>query len=237
MSDATRDVQLSAFPEIQMDKPVGKIIGSVFTGTNADLIRAVAPMYLAGSVLDVTYGEGNWWTRYTPEPFTFHDLHKVDGVDFRALPEPDSSVDTVCFDPPYVISGGESEHRPEFQNAYGIGGHNLKMTNSEGGNAALHALIRGGLVESMRVARRFVLVKCMEFAQGGGVHNDFGTDFHDIPFAVTTWALEAGWVKHDTIVHHTGTGPGGHNIFEPVRARRHHSYLLVFRPNPKAANR
>lgn len=33
---------------------------------------------------------------------------------------------------------------------------------------------------------------------------------------------------HDLIVHHTGSGPGGHNIFTALRARRCHSYLLVF---------
>lgn len=223
-----RDVQLSAFPDISPDRPVGPLPASVQTGTNADLMARLAPLYLAGSVLDVTYGEGKWWDRFTPTPFAFHDLHKVDGVDFRALPEADSSVDTVCFDPPYVISGGQSERMPEFQDAYGIGGHNLQMTNSEGGNVLLHDLIRGGLEECIRVSRRWVLVKCMEFAQGAGVNNAFGSDFHDIPYAVTKWALEAGCWKHDQIVHHAGSGPGGHNIWTTKRARRHHSYLIIF---------
>lgn len=43
------------------------------------------------------------------------------------------------------------------------------------------------------------------------------------------WAEDLGLATHDVIVHHTGSGPGGHNIFTPKRARRHHSYLLVFR--------
>lgn len=226
---ATRDVQLSAFPEIQADKPVGSIVASVQTGTNADLIAKVAPLYLTGSVLDVTYGEGKWWDRFTPDPFTYHDLHKVDGVDFRALPHEDRSFDAVCFDPPYIISGGQSATMPGFQDAYGVGGHNLQMTNSEGGNKALHDLMQRGLRECIRVSRCWVLVKCMEFAQGGGVNNAFGSDFHDIPYGMTKWAIEGGCIKHDQIVHHAGSGPGGHNIWTPVRARRHHSYLIVFR--------
>jgi hypothetical protein len=60
----------------------------------------------------------------------------------------------------------------------------------------------------------------MEYAQGG--------KFHDVPFTVSAKAQECGWVKHDQIVHWTGTGPGGHNIFTVKRARRAHSYLLVF---------
>jgi hypothetical protein len=224
-----RPVQLSAFPDLAPDKPTGRILPSVFVGTNADLMAAVAPYYLTGSVCDVTYGEGNWWTRFTPDPFTYHDLHKVDGVDFRALPEADSSIDTVCFDPPYVISGTHSSDRlgDGFQNRYGIGLHNLPiMPSTSDGVSAFEHLIVGGLAECIRVARSWVLVKCMEFSQGN--HVPPARSFHDIPHLVTTTALTLDCLKHDQIVHHTGSGPGGHNIFDPKRARRHHSYLLVF---------
>lgn len=216
----TRDVQLSLYPDLVPERPQGWIMPSVFRGTNADLIAAIAPMYLTGSVLDVTYGNGatagGWWHRFTPDPFTFHDL-AVDGVDFRCLPEPDESVDAVCFDPPYVAAGGESSPMladQAFQHRYGIGrGRGIT-------GPILDGLILDGLAEALRVTRRFTLVKCMEFADGTGLH--------DVPHMVTTTARELGWVKHDLIVHHTGSGPGGHNIFTPKRARRHHSYLLVF---------
>lgn len=66
----------------------------------------------------------------------------------------------------------------------------------------------------------------MEFAQGN--HVPIRRAFHDIPFEVTAHARTLGWSKHDQIVHHTGSGPGGHNIFDVKRARRHHSYLIVF---------
>ena len=52
-----RHVQLSAFPDLQPGKPIGYILPSVFQGTNADLMAAVAPYYLTGSVCDLTYGE------------------------------------------------------------------------------------------------------------------------------------------------------------------------------------
>ena len=210
-----RPVQTSMFPDIQPDKPIGKILPSVFQGTNADLMAAVAPFYLAGSVCDVTYGEGKWWDRFKPDPFVAHDKYKLDGVDFTNLPEADDTYDTVCFDPPYVASGGESKALPEFQHRYGIG--NAKI---DGGNNNIADLAAAGLRECIRVSRDFVLVKCMEFVQSG---------FHDMPYKVTTTALDAGCVKWDQIVHFTGSGPGGHNIFDPKRARRHHSYLLAFR--------
>ena len=222
LSITRRAVQTSMFPDASPDHPIGPILASVLTGTNADLMVAVAPFYLTGSVCDVTYGDGKWWQRFKPDPFTAHDLYKLDGVDFRNLPEADASVDTVVYDPPYVLSGAPSSARlgPDFQNRYGIGEQNTAVTVGTGGRAWRKTMILDGLVECCRVARRFVLVKCMEFAHGGG--------FHDIPHLVTTRAAEVGWMKHDIIVHHTGVGPGGHNIFTPTRARRHHSYLIVF---------
>jgi tRNA G10 N-methylase Trm11 len=206
---------MSAFPDLQPDKPVGPILPSVFQGSNADLMLAVAPFYLTGSVCDVTYGEGKWWDRFTPDPFTAHDLYKLDGVDFRALPEADDSVDTVCLDPPYAASGKSATTTvPGFQNRYGIG-----QADGAARGSVMKELMRDGIREACRVARQFVLVKCMEYADNG---------FHDVPMIVSLQASEAGYIKHDVIVHYTGSGPGGHNIFDPRRARRHHSYLLVF---------
>lgn len=215
-----------------MERPVGPILTSVFVGSNADLMAAVAPFYLEGSVLDVTHGEGAWWQRFTPTQFSYHDKYKVDGVDFRQLPEADRSVDTVVFDPPYVLSGGKSGL--DFQNKYGLGRSNLReVSQASGGARSLDALIVGGLSEACRVARKFVLVKCMEYAQGGA---DGGkrNDFRDVPTTVTNAAASCDWYKHDQIVHYTGTGPGGHNIFEARRARRAHSYLLVFSPTQQS---
>ena len=224
-----RAVQMSMFPDIRPDKPFGPILPSVFVGSNADLIDAIAPYYLTGSVCDVTFGEGAWWKRHKPADFVAHDLHKLDGVDFTDLPEPDDTYDTVCFDPPYVVSGGESSANlsDNFQDRYGVGASRFGIGKGQpiGRERRFETMLRCGLNESIRVSRRLVLVKCMEFTQGSFAHNDF----HDIPFLMTKWAMRAGCVKHDIIVHHTGSGPGGHNIFVPKRARRHHSYLIVFR--------
>lgn len=212
-----RAVQQTMFADIAPEKPVGKILPSVFVGTNADLMAAVAPYYLTGSVLDVTYGEGKWWDRFTPDPFTFHDLYKVDGVDFRALPEADASVDTVCFDPPYIPQGGVEKLTRKNATFLGRFGLTKSMSDSE-----LWSMVGGGLTEAARVVKPkgFVLVKCMDFVNGGGL-----TLGHR---QVLDMADTIGLRCHDLIVHHSGSGPGGHNIFDPKRARRHHSYLLVF---------
>jgi hypothetical protein len=210
-----RCVEQSMFPDLVADKPIGYILPSVFVGTNADLMAAVAPYYLTGSVLDVTYGEGKWWERFRPETFTFHDKFKVDGVDFTDLPEADGSIETVCFDPPYVPQGGAgSDDGMAFRDRFGLVEESTPWT-------ATRDLMQAGLAECARVAERLVLAKCSDFVSGGRFHLGH------------RWLLDAATDiglgdPHDLIVHHTGSGPGGHNIYDPVRARRHHSYLLVF---------
>lgn len=212
-----RDVQLSMLPDLAPDRPQGWIVPSVFSGTNADLITAVATLYLSGSVMDATYGKGGWWRRFRPDPFVVHDLdpEKGDGVDFTALPEAEGTYDAVTFDPPYIPQGGyDSSTAREFTDRFGL---------TSRSRAELWELIGAGMAECARVLRPegWLLVKCTDFVNGGAFHLGHRKvlDLAD-PLGLSCW---------DLIVHHTGSGPGGHNIYTPIRARRHHSYLLVFR--------
>lgn len=208
----SRAVEISLFPELRSHKAVGPLVPSVIAGTNADLIDRVKDLYLTGSVLDVTYGKGSWWTRHQPVTFQGHDI-ALDGVDFRALPHEDATWDTVCFDPPYIPAGGPG-NAGDFQDRYGIGGGRNQCE--------LEDLIRRGLAECARVADSYVLVKCQDYVNGGR--------FTPMTYTVAGWATELGLVIHDEIVHHAGSGPGGHNIVDQLRARRCHSKLLVFTP-------
>lgn len=197
------------------ERPVGAIPESVARGDNADLIASIAPIYLSGSVLDVTYGRGMWWRRFKPEAFAGHDL-AGDGVDFRSLPYEDGSWDAVCFDPPYVPRQGPSPatrlEDPGFRNRYGL--------DSPRGPAELRALIAAGLAECARVARAFVLVKCCDYVNG--------RQFRLGHVFVIREGEQLGLRVHDLIVHAAGTGPGGSQITTIKRTRRAHSYLVVF---------
>lgn len=212
-----RVVEQSLFPDIRPDKPVGPILPSVFVGDNAMLIAAVAPFYLAGSVMDSTYGKGGWWRLFRPDEFVTHDVDeaKGDGVDFTALPELDATYDAVTFDPPYIPQGGTKDQGvgERFRHGFGL------VQRSE---TALWRLIEAGLSECARVVKPggYLLVKCTDYVNGGRL--TFGH------IKMMDAAAKLGMECHDLIVHHTGSGPGGHNIFDPKRARRHHSYLLVF---------
>jgi SAM-dependent methyltransferase len=216
---AVRPVQASLLPDHAPDRNIGPVPPSVQTGSNAALIARLAPIYLQGEVLDCTYGRGSWWTRWRPPDLVAHDID-LDGVDFTNLPHPDNSFDTVCFDPPYVPAGGKRGAfvRPgeqDFRDRFG-----LKPFS----RADIVTLFRGGMAECARVVRPkgFVLTKCADYVSGG----QFFLGHIDMVDAANEFGLRA-W---DLVVHHTGSGPGGHNITTIQRARRHHSYLIVFRP-------
>jgi hypothetical protein len=198
------------------DRAVGPMPQSFVLGDNSALIASIAPLYLTGSVLDVTYGRGVWWRRFSPASLGKHDL-VLDGVDFRALPDEDESWDAVCFDPPYIPTRAAHTASPllkgRFRPSYGL---ETPRTRVE-----LDTLIAAGLAECARVSRRWVLMKCCDYAE---------TKDHFVLGHVSAIAegQRIGLRVHDLLVHAGGTGPGGSRIRELRRARRAHSYLVVF---------
>lgn len=215
---AERHVQLTMLPDYAPDQVRGWVMQSVFTGSNADLIAAIAPMYLHGTrILDPTYGEGHMWRRYRPATLTTHDL-KHDRVDFRNLPYPDRHFDAIVFDPPYVPRSGRPRpfavpHIARFCERYGI---------AERSTRQLLDLVCAGLTETARTLRPggFLLVKCNDFTANRKLH--LGHRY------VVDYAELIGLGCHDLIVHHAGMGPGS-GPEHPTRSRRAHSYLVVLR--------
>lgn len=130
--------------------------------TNGAMIADVARLgYIAGRVLDVTYGLGRFWSVHRPGDLTCHDLNpaKGDGVDFRSLPHADASFDTVVMDPPYKLNGTPSGTDEQ----YGV--NVVKSWQDR------HALIRDGMTECARVLRPggHLLVKCQAQVCSGAI--------------------------------------------------------------------
>lgn len=214
--DGDRHLQTSLIAE--RERPVGPMPESVWIGDNAGLIASIAPLYLTGSVLDVTYGLGAWWRRFTPEPFGRHDLAD-DGVDFRSLPHEDSSWDAVCFDPPYIPS--HATHTSTRRAVTHRAAYGLMEARSR---ADVEGLMADGLAECARVTRRWVLAKCSDYAE-----NPAAFRLGHVSAIVAGEA--AGLRVHDLIVCASTNhgGPTNNRLRRVVRTRRVHSYLIVFR--------
>jgi hypothetical protein len=204
--------------------------------TNSELIQAIFEIHVNSKpwamvpggpvVMDVTFGRGTWWHWRREEyvvRFTAHDL-KIDGVDFRALPEPDESVDVVAYDPPYVSTGGKATSTiPEFNARYGI---DLAYRSP----ASLQQYINDGLTECARVLRPqgLILAKVSNYISSGSV---WPGEYHTI-----NHALSLGLKVDDIAVHLGEPGP------QPKHATQKHlrsnsSRLLVLRKPGRRSKR
>lgn len=183
--------------------------------TNADLIADVARLgYLDGTVLDVTYGLGRFWTTWRPQHLTGTDLDPTKSLtgtstDFTNLPFADDSYDTVVIDPPYRLNGTPDR---AYDPGYGISQPTRWQDRMD--------LILQGVTEACRVARHHVLVKCQAQVVSGRVR---WQDLH-----VIHRAHQHGWRLHDRfdLVTAQRPQPAGRR---QVHARRNNSTLLVFR--------
>lgn len=200
------------------------MISSLVAGSNADLMRAVAELYLEPDdvIVDATYGRGLFWRRLPELDVIQHDLYVGDGVDMRALPEADRSVDALVLDPPYRLTESTpSAHRkgPDFEERYGLG-RDTELTNTAAGIVALDELYRDGLLEAERVLsdRGRVFVKAQDFI-----------DSHRLVpmgFRTAERIEDAGLELIDLFILSPGPGPRG-PWTRQLRARRAHSYLFV----------
>ena len=138
-------------------------------GNNADLIAAVARLYLpdAAVVADVTWGKGVFWRRFNERRrFTLigSDIRALGGrlvADFRCLPYADASIDVVVLDPPYVHTGANGHYLDD-----NYGG---AATTPSFNHDAIITLYRDGLVEALRVLRPNgqAWVKCQDEIESG----------------------------------------------------------------------
>lgn len=192
---------------------------SLVPGTNADLMRQVAELYIEPDdvIVDATYGEGGFWRQLPELVVVKHDLHKGDGVDLRALPEAAGTVDVLALDPPYRLDESTESCWTDFSDRYGLEGG---LANTVQGTRDLVELYAGGLREAARVLskRGRVLVKCQDAVSGRRI----------TPMLVEIIEqAEIAGLKIIVFVLHGRAGPGSGAWKHQLRARRSHSYLVV----------
>jgi hypothetical protein len=212
----------------QLELDVGRepVLAATPWASNAHLIVACRDLgYLDDHVLDPTHGQGNWWTLWRPEKLTVHDLDpgKGDGVDYRALPEPDGTFDSVAFDPPYVSIGGRTTSSiPEFHDRYG-------MAHAPKGARALFEYNAAGFAECVRVLKRggLIVYKCQDYIESG--------KYQAVTRWVANYAVEVlGLEEVDRLERVAGVRPQPTKNLDgsprrQVHARRNLSTMLVFR--------
>lgn len=215
--------------------------------SNAEMIEDVVRLgYIRPTdrLLDLTWGSGVWWRKYThPGDFVANcaDRDKkgflkspagdaeVISADFRDTGLPADHFDVVAFDPPYVSKGGRATSTiPKFLAAYGL-------RDAASTPEALHAYNVDGLLEARRVVKPggYVLVKVMNYISSA----------HLQPAAhwMRDTALEEGFKLVEDWVHVGDPGPQPKKNINgterrQVHARNNYSVLLILQ-RPKMRRR
>lgn len=204
--------------------PTTDLILTAHTGRNAHVFPQILQLYVptGSTVADVTYGKGAFWRDV---PNGLYDLRPTDiktGVDCRALPYADGSMDCVVLDPPYMHSPGGTAHATHeaFESHYGNNGSGNR-TGAKYHEAVVELYVDAGR-EAHRVLRErgVFVVKCQD---------EVCSNRQRFTHVELLLAYEAmGFVAEDLFVVVRANRPGVSRTVRQVHARKNHSYFLVF---------
>ncbi|WP_020603300.1 hypothetical protein [Spirosoma spitsbergense] len=186
-----------------------------------EILNSILTLFVSGQTFDcdATYGYGEFYKEIArPEHCFDIDPKKPEATrgDSRNLPLPSSSIKSLMFDPPFVVSNPKTGSEAIMARKYG-GYKNI---------TDLRAHYKNSLDEFARVLRpRGILVfKCQDFAHGRS--NYF---IHD---EIMSMARESGFKAVDLFIllaKNRAKGAWDHQNC----ARKFHSYFWVFRKMQK----
>lgn len=219
------------------------VVVSARVGDNAELFAQILDLHVpkGSTIADVTYGLGVFWRRVPAGRYTVlaSDIAlKPDapacagatlrsGVDCRALPYEDESLDCVVLDPPYM----EGMYRRSVDHMAGSGTHAAfrrayaNASATDGGpkwHDAVIDLYERACREAARVLVRggALIVKCQDEVSANKQRLTH--------VELITGCESLGFYCKDLFVLVRPNSPGVSRLKAQVHARKNHSYFLVF---------
>ena len=220
---------------VQSGAATTRLILSAYQATNADVFPKVLELHVpkGSSVADVTYGKGVFWRNVPPGDYQLFATDLNMGVDCRALPYTDQSLDCVVLDPPYMEGllrenadhrAGSGTHSP-FRSSYqGSPQNNLSLDSP--GVPRWHAAVLNLYVQAGKEAHRVLrhggicIVKCQDEVSA---NKQWLTHVE-----IINAYLPLGFYAKDLFVVMRQNKPGVSRALRQVHARKNHSYFLVF---------
>jgi len=205
------------------------LIFSAHKGTNDGLFPQILSLHVpkGSRVADVTFGRGVFWKKVNKELYSILPSDLKSGIDFRKLPYPNSSLDCVVIDPPYMHSTGRKAHQghQNFENYYQ---NNAKpLQNGPKYHEAVLQLYYDGAKEAFRVLRDegIFIIKCQDEVCANTqrlTHVEIINEMSKLSF----YCLDLFILIRNGL-------PGVSRLIKQVHARKNHSYFLVFRKTNK----
>jgi hypothetical protein len=231
---------------VQGGEPTTDVIVSSYITGNAEVFANILKLYVPKNsiIADVTYGKGVFWQKVLVNQYRllFSDIdakvqidpiHQVEvktGIDSRALPFQDNSLDCMMFDPPYM----EGLFRSSVNHLAGAGTHSAFRHHYSNGRATKHEnalpkwddavvdLYLKTAREGYRVIKPkgIFIVKCQDEVSANKqrlTHVEIITAYESL-----------GFYTKDLFVVMRSNQPGVSRLKTQVHARKNHSYFLVF---------
>ncbi len=206
------------------------VLLSAHLGGNADLFPQILKLHVPeGAVIaDVTFGGGVFWRKVDRSKYTLKASDIADGIDCRALPYDDNSMDCVVLDPPYMEGffrkttshkAGGGTHAA-FRNYYSNGDESAESS------AKWHAAVAALYYEAGREAHRVLkdngvfIVKCQDEVSA---NKQWLTHIE-----IYNRYKEYGFYCKDLFVVVRDNRPVVARLKKQVHARKNHSYFLIF---------
>jgi hypothetical protein len=198
-------------------KPVKSVYNS-----NFDTIKNIMHLYnIEQFDLDCTYSKGSFW-KDLPPPKQKSDLFPVNDSVISAssedLPFEDGSMNSIMYDPPFVIAGKTYKDNKE--------GSSIMAKRFEGYNTYtdLTNNYYNSLKELYRVCAKggYVVMKCQDTVSGGKNHFS-----HCL---IMNMAIEIGFYPRDLFILNSNVrlNSFGTKWTKQEHARKYHSYFWVF---------
>ena len=222
------------------------VILSAAVSTNARVFADLLSLHVphGATIADVTYGKGVFWQEVACGCYdvrfsdldakvtrdTLHDADVRTGIDSRALPFENGSLDALVFDPPYM----EGLFRVAKESLAGSGNYGAFRQHYSNGvatpheadaprwhDAVLDLYLKSG-VEAFRVLKPkgIYIVKCQDEVSANKqrlTHVEIITAFESL-----------GFYTKDLFVVMRANRPAISRLKTQVHARKNHSYFLVF---------
>lgn len=209
------------------------VILSAHVGENAKVFPKVLDLHVeSGShIADVTYGNGSFWRRVPSDKYelTATDIDparspdSTDGVDCRDLPYDDESFDCVVLDPPYKGGFYESEDKPS-ENKFWMTDRYVGSLGEQ--SATYHEAVINMYAAAGKEAHRVLEEDGVLVVKTQDEVSENEQRFTHIQ--ITEIFSEMGFHAKDLFVVVRPDRPTIGRTYEQRRARKNHSFFLVF---------
>ena len=211
--------QTAFIDDLDLTRPIWSTAVTSLSFNEQQIIRGIIELHNNGEPFDVDpcYSKGAFW-KGLPEPRHKFDLvPQVEGCEqanARNLPFEDESVDSIMFDPPFLIKNTQRKN--------GVLGKMEKRFSGFPTVAELRSMYRDSMAEFWRILRSkgILVVKCQDTLSGGKqhmIHVDTINDACDIGFAVK-----------DLNVLGKNRVMFAPNMVNQKHARKNHLYFITF---------